>query len=55
MWDCIDNRGIYYDSDSIDLSKLDNYESMTFKQLEKLRFASQPDNDKLLDSDNKII
>ena len=41
LWDSIKDTDIVYDNDSSDLSKVDNYESMTFEQLDNLRLASQ--------------
>ena len=40
-WDSIKDEEILYDKDSPDLSKVDNYESMSFDHLENLRLASQ--------------
>lgn len=40
-WDSIKDEEIIYDNDSPNLSNIDNYESMSFDQLENLRLASQ--------------
>ena len=40
-WDSIKDEEILYDNDSPNLSNVDNYESMSFDQLENLRLASQ--------------
>ncbi|APA83260.1 hypothetical protein [Francisella tularensis] len=54
IWDGIDDKDIVYDNDSHDLSKVDNYESMTFDQLENLRLASQLEYDEKEVKDKKL-